>query len=97
MTDILIGPIEHYAKFPAEIYIDRKPFYLMEEGEGYTLMSRICPHAGDTVDLEDGGLVCPMHGWTFELHTGRCQHIPSLKLTSYEVHLQEGNLIVKMP
>jgi anthranilate 1,2-dioxygenase ferredoxin subunit len=38
-----------------------------------------------------------MHGWTFEVHTGRCQHIPSLKLTTYEVHLQDGNLIVKMP
>jgi anthranilate 1,2-dioxygenase ferredoxin subunit len=97
MKEIVIGTIEQFAKFPAEIRIERKPYFLLEEHDGYKLMSRVCPHAGDTVELEDGELACPMHGWTFELHTGRCHHIPNVKLQTHEVYLLDGNLIVQMP
>jgi anthranilate 1,2-dioxygenase ferredoxin component len=97
MKEIVIELKEQFVEFPVEIQIEGKPYFLIEEEAGYTLMSRICPHAGDTVDLEDGELVCPMHGWTFEVHTGRCHNVPSAKLKSYEVDLREGNLIALMP
>jgi anthranilate 1,2-dioxygenase ferredoxin component len=97
MKEIVIGSKEQFTKLPAEVQVERKPYFLIAENEGYKLMSRVCPHSGDTVDLEDGELVCPMHGWTFEVHTGRCHNVPSAKLTTYEVNLREGNLIVQMP
>jgi nitrite reductase/ring-hydroxylating ferredoxin subunit len=97
MKDIVIGTIEQFTKFPAEIQVERKPYFIIKENDGYKLMSRVCPHAGDTVDLEDGELVCPMHGWTFEVHTGRCHNIPSVTLKTLEINLRDGNLIVQMP
>jgi anthranilate 1,2-dioxygenase ferredoxin subunit len=97
MNEIVLGTIEQFAKFPAEVRVEHQPFFLMEADNGYKLISRICPHAGDTVELEGGELVCPMHGWTFEFHTGSCHHIPNVKLRSHEVHLRDGNLVVQMP
>jgi len=97
MKEIVIGSKAQFTKFPTEVQIERKPYFLMEEEDGYKLMSRICPHSSAMVDLEDGELVCPMHGWTFEVHTGRCHNVPSARLTTYEVSLREGNLIVEMP
>jgi anthranilate 1,2-dioxygenase ferredoxin subunit len=97
MRNIVIGLQAQFTEFPAEIQIERKPYFLMEEDEGYKLMSRVCPHSGDTVDLEDGELVCPMHGWTFEVHTGRCHNVPSAMLKTFEVHLIDGELIVSWP
>jgi anthranilate 1,2-dioxygenase ferredoxin component len=97
MKEIVIGSEEQFVEFPAEVQVERKPYFLIQDDDGYKLMSRVCPHAGDTVDLEDGELVCPMHGWTFEVHTGRCHNVPSAKLPTYEVTLREGNLIVQIP
>ena len=50
-----------------------------DEGDGYALLGRRCPHRG--VDLaygrlEDGGLRCPFHGWLFD-GTGRCLEQPA--------------------
>lgn len=50
----------------------------------------VCPH--DDVSLADGHLdgpmiVCPGHGYRFDLHSGRCQHNPGLVLRRYPVTL----------
>jgi anthranilate 1,2-dioxygenase ferredoxin component len=94
--EIVIGNLEQFKSFPAEVEVEHKPYFLVED-DGYKLMSRKCPHAGDTVDLEDGEFVCPMHGWTFEIHTGRCHNVPSAQLKTYEVLLRDGSLIALMP
>ncbi|PYI51869.1 Rieske (2Fe-2S) protein [Paenibacillus flagellatus] len=96
MNEIEIGPIDRYASLPAEVRLDRDRYYLVDN-DGYKLFSRVCPHAGAMVELEDGEFVCPMHGWTFEADTGRCHNVPSAKLASYEVVLRDGVLYALMP
>ena len=52
-------------------------------GDGYRVQRR-CPHLKADLtrfgDIEDGVLTCTLHGWQFELATGRC-------LTSDDRHL----------
>ncbi len=49
----------------------------------------VCPH--DDVSLVDYGLLeerqvrCRVHGYTFDLDTGRCVHMPALTLRRYKV------------
>ncbi len=48
----------------------------------------VCPH--EDVALTDGHLdgvavVCPGHGYRFDLRTGRCQHDPALALRRYPI------------
>jgi nitrite reductase/ring-hydroxylating ferredoxin subunit len=48
----------------------------------------VCPH--EDVALGDGrldgaALVCPGHGYRFDLRTGRCEHDPDLELRRYPI------------
>lgn len=49
----------------------------------------VCPH--DDVSLVDygvldgGELSCRVHGYTFDVRTGRCEHNPKLALRRYKV------------
>lgn len=62
-------------------------------------LSNICPHQHSPLIydgfLEDGCVVCPVHGWMFNLRTGKT---PALQrgLNSYEVLIEDGNVFVKV-
>jgi nitrite reductase/ring-hydroxylating ferredoxin subunit len=49
----------------------------------------VCPH--DDVSLVDYGVLdgmevtCRVHGYRFDLTTGRCEHVPALHLRRYKV------------
>jgi len=49
----------------------------------------VCPHDDvSLVDygvLEDGQVRCRVHGYRFDLATGRCEHVPALALRRYRV------------
>ena len=50
-----------------------------DEGGGYALVGRRCPHRGADLAygrLEDGGLRCPFHGWLFD-GAGACLEQPA--------------------
>ena len=59
----------------------------------------VCPH--EDVALVDGELrgqaiICPGHGYAFDLRTGRCKHDPDLALRRYPVTLIDGELWVDL-
>lgn len=43
---------------------------------------------------EDEILNCPWHGWEYDVTTGECLSRQHLKLPSYPVHVENGNIIV---
>ena len=48
----------------------------------------VCPHEDVSLKngwLEDGQIVCPGHGYEFDLQTGRCRHDPGLELRRYKI------------
>jgi nitrite reductase/ring-hydroxylating ferredoxin subunit len=48
----------------------------------------VCPHEDVALWngwLENGQLVCPGHGYEFDLRTGKCTHDPGLELRRYRV------------
>lgn len=59
----------------------------------------VCPH--DDVGLWTGELdghtvVCPGHGYSFDLHTGRCRHAPALHLRRYTITVVAGEIWVDL-
>jgi UDP-MurNAc hydroxylase len=56
-------------------YAERAPVEQFWESHGYRIQRR-CPHLKADLtrfaDIEDGVLTCTLHGWQFELATGRC-------------------------
>lgn len=58
-----------------------------------------CPHRGGPLgkgDLEDGCVLCPLHGWAFDLSTGRMRGNPNVAVTTYEVK-QDGDTVAIGP
>ena len=70
----------------------------MVDGEIYAL-SNVCPHQHTTVIydgyIEDGCVVCPVHGWMFNLKTGK---MPSCNagLDSFPVTIIDNQIHVKV-
>ncbi len=62
-------------------------------------LSNICPHQHSPLIydgfLEEGCVVCPAHGWMFNLETGKTP-TGHRGLNSFEVIIEEGEIFVKV-
>jgi nitrite reductase/ring-hydroxylating ferredoxin subunit len=69
----------------------------MVNGEVYAL-NNICPHQHTSMIydgfIENGFVVCPAHGWMFNLKTGRMP-TDGKGLDSYPVKIIDGNVFIK--
>ena len=67
------------------------PIMVTSVDGGLVAFQGVCPH--DDVSLADygalaeGEVVCRVHGYRFDLHSGRCEHAPALHLRRYRVTL----------
>ena len=58
----------------------------------YRAFSNVCRHRGGPlgegeVDLADGTLICPWHGWQYDLETGQARLNPLARLATYKVEV----------
>lgn len=58
----------------------------------------ICPHQGGP--LAEGGLhgknvICPWHGWEFDVTTGQCVFNPDISQPIYEVKVEGDDVYIK--
>lgn len=78
---------------------DRDIAVFRREGRFYALDGR-CPHEGALLghgDLDGGRVVCPRHGWTFDLESGRCEQDPRRPAMPFPVRVENGMVIVELP
>lgn len=47
------------------------------------------------LDYENPVIVCPWHGWEYDIQTGRCLADPSRGLRSYQVRVEDGVLFIE--
>jgi nitrite reductase/ring-hydroxylating ferredoxin subunit len=70
-------------------------------GEGrFCAMSAICPHEDGPLAegwLEGDVVVCPWHGFDFELATGRCRVDERLTIDVYPARVRDGAVEVDLP
>ena len=58
-----------------------------------------CPHAQGPLhqgEICNGQLICPWHGWTFNLPSGSCEEDPDLMLTTYAVQRDGDDIFVAL-
>ena len=74
-------------------YAERTAEHQLLEMEGYRIQRR-CPHLKADLarfgHVENGVLTCTMHGWQFELATGRCLTSDDRKLYSVPITAADG-------
>jgi nitrite reductase (NADH) small subunit len=56
-----------------------------------------CPHRGGPLnlgDLENGAVICPLHGWAFDLQSGAMRGNPRIVVPTYDVCEEGGEVWV---
>lgn len=67
--------------------------------KGFFALDNTCPHRGGPLaegDVIGDEIVCPWHLWGFELATGRCAGSPDIGVTTHEVRIEEGRILIKV-
>jgi nitrite reductase (NADH) small subunit len=62
--------------------------------------SPVCPHEDGPLAegwIEDGAVVCPWHGFDFDLGTGACRVDPDLAVTLYPARVSGSAIEVDVP
>jgi 3-phenylpropionate/trans-cinnamate dioxygenase ferredoxin component len=60
-----------------------------------------CPHAGGPVGEGEikpdcSAIICPWHGYEWDLRTGKCDEDPDLMLQRYPVRIEGDDILVKL-
>lgn len=66
----------------------------------FLAVDNTCPHAGGPLGegcLDGDLLVCPWHGWRFNVHTGERRENPEIRVACVEVRVQGSDVQVKVP
>ncbi len=63
----------------------------------YFAINDLCPHRGASLSegfLDAGKVFCPWHCFDFNLKTGECTTVPSIRVQAYEVKVEGDEVFV---
>ena len=66
----------------------------------FRAVTALCPHEDGPLAegwVEGGGVVCPWHGYDFELATGRCNVDDNLSIGVFATRVVDGSVEVEIP
>lgn len=68
-------------------------------GGAICVLDGTCPHEGGPLGeglIEDGRVVCPWHGYAFDIRSGVAHDDPELKAAVFEAKVENGELQAKL-
>lgn len=72
---------------------------LFRIGDSFHAIDDACPHRGAPLGagwLEGGEVMCPLHGWAFDVTTGACRTRPDRPVRSHPVRVAGGRVWVRV-
>jgi nitrite reductase/ring-hydroxylating ferredoxin subunit len=80
---------------PALVEVQGQDVALVRRGEEVFALGNECPHQGGSLCdgwTEGDIVVCPLHGWEFDLRSGACMTVPGERVPRYRVTLADGGV-----
>jgi nitrite reductase/ring-hydroxylating ferredoxin subunit len=65
-----------------------------------TALDGVCPHHGGPLgqgQIHGGHLVCPYHMWEFDCRTGEYDRHSALRVATYQVKVEDGEILLQVP
>jgi len=65
----------------------------------YSAMDNVCPHRGGPLSqgVVDGDkLICPWHGWSFNVRTGESVQRPSTAIPTYGLKIDGDDVLIEI-
>ena len=66
----------------------------------YHAIDNACPHRGGPLgdgDMDGPLVVCPWHGWRWDVTTGANANNPAVKVACFPVSVEAGEVFVELP
>ena len=83
-----------------EALIGDTPYAICHVGGEVRALSGVCPHRGGPLgqgQIHDGRVVCPYHLWEFDCRTGEYDYDPSQRVATFEVRVEDGEILLRLP
>lgn len=81
-----------------EFQVDGEMICVANENGQCTAMDNVCAHRGGPLGqglVEGGKIVCPWHGWQFDLKSGKSEQSAALGVDVYELKIEGDDVMVK--
>ncbi len=81
------------------VRVKGKPVLLAKVGGQVYAVSNLCPHAGCQLQsgiLTDYLVMCPCHGWKFDIRNGEYQENHQTKLQTYKCQIEKGKILIEI-
>lgn len=82
--------LEHQGKWYAVFNIDHQ-IYVIDDA---------CPHRGGPLGagyVEGHEVFCPLHGWAFDVRTGKCTSQSCKPVRTYPTKIENGQVWIQFP
>ena len=82
-----------------EVSVQGRPLCIANVDGAICVLDGTCPHEGGPLgegSLENGRVVCPWHGYAFDVHTGESEDDPAVKAEVLEAKVENGELRVRI-
>ena len=83
----------------AEVSVAGKPVALYNVGGTVYATSNTCIHRGGPLGqgmLDGTAVLCPWHAWSWDVTTGENTANPELKIATYAVRVENGEVLVQV-
>lgn len=80
-----------------EVEVDGRSIGLFRRGDTVYALDALCPHRQGPLgegEVDEDVVICPWHGWEFELHTGRCLTDTEHAVARFGVKVEDGDVWV---
>lgn len=80
--------------------IEGKAIALFNVDGTYHAIDNTCKHRGGPLgegSLEGKEVICPWHGWQYDVTTGACTTNPSVSQTKYNVKVDGEDILTELP
>ena len=98
MTFHLAGPAADLAPGAVKSFaVNGKTVAIVNVHGAYYAVDNACAHRGGPLGegvLDGEVLVCPWHGWPYDVKSGQCQTNPNARVKGYPVKVEGGQLHV---
>ncbi|MFY9742442.1 MAG: Rieske (2Fe-2S) protein [Candidatus Sulfotelmatobacter sp.] len=64
----------------------------------YSAMDNVCPHRGGPLGqgmIEGDQIVCPWHGWAWNVKTGVAEQDSSMKVAVYPLKIENSDVLIE--
>ena len=95
---VTVAPATDFAEGKGKAFkVEGKEVAVFRIGEEFHVISNACPHYGAQLCegfVRNGTVLCPWHGWQFDIKTGKGMTMVGRDVKSFEVKVEDGQVKV---